>query len=79
MGGQVLGADAVLGFEFPGHVRALLDDTLVIGERQVGLVLVLGRDPTVADQETFQVPLGGGLPVTVEDMLCDVGNVLAGV
>lgn len=65
-----------------GEVGALLDDTLLVGELEVGFVLLFGRDPAVADEETRKVPFminGSSVLVAFDNGLSNVGNVLTGV
>lgn len=62
---------------------AFFDETFSLDEFHVRRVLVCGRDPTVADEQTLERPLatsirGDGL-VTLLDGLCDVRNMLAGI
>ena len=75
-------AETLLVLEPRGEVRALLHKTLLVGELEVGVVLLSGRHPAVADEETSEVPFvtdGSGVLVAFNDGLGDVGNVLTGV
>ncbi len=79
--GELLLADAQLDLELVGDVAPLRDQALLQGELEVGVVLLGRRDPAVADEQAHQVPLVLGVRKLVagQDVLCDVGNVLAGV
>lgn len=75
-------AEPLLVLELAGHVGTLLDDALLVGELEVGVVLLFGGDPAVADQEAGEIPFvtdGPGVLVAVENGFGDVGDVLAGV
>lgn len=78
-GCQFLEADTALLLELLGNIGLLGDQVLLVGEVEVGLVLLGRRDPAVADEQALEVPLllSLGLLVAVEDVLGDVGNVLA--
>lgn len=80
--GDFLLADTLLDFELVGEVGALLDDILLVAKLEVGVVLLFGGDPAVADEEAREVPFvidGASVLVAFENSLSDVGNVLTGV
>lgn len=80
--GDFLLADTLLDFELVGEVGTLLDDALLVAKLEVGVVLLFGGDPAVADEEARKVPFvidGTGVLVAFENSLGDVGNVLTGV
>lgn len=78
--GQLLLADAALRLELVGNVGSLLNQLLLVGKVDVGVVLLGRRDPAVTDEEALELPLvlGRRLLVALEDRLGDVRDVLAG-
>lgn len=70
----------LLFLNVPPGARAFLDQIVVICELEVLGRLVVVRDPAVADQQTSKIPLPFlGVLTTIEDGVCDVGDVLTSI
>lgn len=57
----------------------LLEELLLVRKWQVGLILFLGRDPAIADDQSAEVPLVLSLLVAFENVLGDVWDMLTSV
>jgi hypothetical protein len=70
-----------LGFKLLGDLGTTLDETLGVGEGEVGWGLLRGRDPGVANEKSFDIPLylvrTFEVGVAVEDSSRDVRNMLS--
>ena len=64
----------------PFCVRARRDETRFICKLKIGNILIRSGDPTISNQQAFQVPrLVRKLGVAIKNGGCDCGNPLAGV
>jgi hypothetical protein len=64
----------------PDNIGSFGYETSFDGKGDIGVVLFGSGDPAVANQQAFEVPGSeAGALVALQDGVCDIGDILAGV